>query len=345
MLSDVEYRSVIRFLLLRHFEAKRIIEELTAAYGDDIPSKATVYNWIRDFKSGRTDITDRKSTGRPIEIGDQHREKLKSIVRDDRRITKEALAQRINVSYGTVRNLLKELGIRKLCSRFVPYFITAEMSQRRLQCCQYNIELYQELGDIFLNNIVTEDETPLSLYLPDDRRSSAEFKFPGETASKKLRTGTSHRRALMLSVFWDAKGPIHVDIVDKTVTLNAVYYAEQVQITRTKRRKPRGQQLYLLHDNAPIHSAHASQAAIQQAGFTQLAHPPYSPDLAPSDFFLFRHLKQHLRGRHFQCKEQLQAMTEDFLETRSPQFFRQAFDDLVRRWTRCVENGGGYIEK
>ena len=345
MLPEVEYRSVIRFLLLRHFEPKAIIVELTAAYGDESPSNATVYNWIRDFKSGRTDVLDRKSTGRPIEIGDQHKEKLQSIVRNDRRITKEALAQSINVSYGTVRNLLKELGVRKLCSRFVPYFITAEMSQRRLQCCQDNLDLHQQLGDVFLNNIVTEDETPLSLYLPEDRRSSAEFKFPGETATRKLRSGTSHRRALMLTIFWDVNGPIHIDIVDKNVRLNSEYYVEQVQAARTKRRKPRGQQLYLLHDNAPIHSAHACQAAIQEVGFTQLAHPPYSPDLAPSDYYLFRHLKQHLRGRRFQCKEDLQTVTEEFLATKPAQFFRLAFDDLVRRWTKCVENGGGYIEK
>ena len=44
----------------------------------------------------------------------------------------------------------------------------------------------------------------------------------------------------------------------------------------------------LLHDNAPVHMSAKSQAAIQQCGFQQLNHPPSSPDLAPSDYFLFR---------------------------------------------------------
>ena len=43
----------------------------------------------------------------------------------------------------------------------------------------------------------------------------------------------------------------------------------------------------LLHDNAPVHMSAKSQAAIQRCGFQQLNHPPYSPDLAPSDYFLF----------------------------------------------------------
>jgi len=52
----------------------------------------------------------------------------------------------------------------------------------------------------------------------------------------------------------------------------------------------------LLHGIAP---AHLSRVAVKDIGFEQLSHPPYSPDLAPSDFYLFRHLKQHLRGTRF----------------------------------------------
>ena len=84
MLPAVEYRSVIRFLLLRHYDNQSIISELSAAYGDEAPCRATVYSWIKEFQSGRLDVTDRKSTGRPIEIGDDHQDKLKRIVYEDR---------------------------------------------------------------------------------------------------------------------------------------------------------------------------------------------------------------------------------------------------------------------
>jgi histone-lysine N-methyltransferase SETMAR len=48
--------------------------------------------------------------------------------------------------------------------------------------------------------------------------------------------------------------------------------------------------VFLLHDNAPSHTSNIAQAAISDFGFTQLTHPPYSPDLAPSDYFLFNKL-------------------------------------------------------
>ena len=343
MLLPVEYRSVIRFLLLRRYDKQAIISELSAAYGEEAPPR--VYSWIQEFQSGRMDVTDRKSTGRPTEIGDDHRDKLQRIVREDRRITKKELAEKLNVSYGTAVNLLSELGIRKLCSRFVPYFLTSEMRDRRLQCCNQLIDLHQRLGDSFVYNIITEDETPLSLYLPDDRRSSKEFKWPGESATRKLRSGTSHRRCLMLTIFWNSCGVVHVDFADRHQRLNAEYYGEQVRKARQAVRKPRNQNLYLLHDNAPIHTAATTSTAINDLDFHVLPHPPYSPDLAPSDYYLFRHLKQHLRGERFDSSEDIKEAVMDFFNSRSRDFFLEAFRELPTRWRKCLENDGGYIEK
>ena len=55
----------------------------------------------------------------------------------------------------------------------------------------------------------------------------------------------------------------------------------------------------LLHGNAPADKSRTSRAAIRKCGFVEPNHPPYSPDLAPSDYFLFRNLKTFLRGRRF----------------------------------------------
>jgi histone-lysine N-methyltransferase SETMAR len=62
----------------------------------------------------------------------------------------------------------------------------------------------------------------------------------------------------------------------------------------------------LLHGNAPAHTS----VAVQCCDFQELYHPPYSPDLAPSDYFLFSKLKSDLRG-----KKILQVMKKS-----SPQF-------------------------
>ena len=76
----------------------------------------------------------------------------------------------------------------------------------------------------------------------------------------------------------------------------------------------------LLHDNAPVYMSAKSQAAIQQRGFQQLNHPPYSPDLAPSDYFLFRVMKKFLRGKRFSSDEEVKEAVTTWFEEQSKDF-------------------------
>jgi hypothetical protein len=75
-----------------------------------------------------------------------------------------------------------------------------------------------------------------------------------------------------------------------------------------------------------------------------LPHPPYSPDLARSDFHLFWPLKDALRGRHFRPDEEVEEAVHDWLAQQPKDFFSQVICALVERWRRCVERGGDYTE-
>jgi histone-lysine N-methyltransferase SETMAR len=52
-----------------------------------------------------------------------------------------------------------------------------------------------------------------------------------------------------------------------------------------------------------------------------MEHPPFSPDLALSDYYLFPKLKKHLRGRRFSSNEYLKEVVEEFFEDLSKYFF------------------------
>lgn len=97
------------------------------------------------------------------------------------------------------------------------------------------------------------------------------------------------------TVFWDAIGPIYIDFLEERKTINAAYYSEllgKVKLAiRTKRRGLLSKGVILLHDNARAHTAHLSNNTLAKLGWKVLPHPPYSPDLAPSDYHLFGPLK------------------------------------------------------
>lgn len=343
MFENVEFRSVIRFLLLKGSGKKEIINQLQEVYGKEAPSKATIYNWIREFSSGRTSVFDASKSGRPVEINEEITEKLKDIVTNERKITQMQLSERLNVCKRTVQLLLEQMGIRKLCSRFVPRFLTAEMMARRKMACESNLRLLDAVGPNFLSNIITTDETPLSLYIPYSKRESKEWVFENEKPSKVLRLGISHRKCAMLTVFWDRNGILKLDFTEEIIKSD--YYSNLILETRRIRRKPRSQELYLLHDNAPIHTSKKTQETLTKAGFVQLDHPPYSPDLAPSDFWLFNHLKKLMRGKKFVSKDDMKDNVTTFLMQNDQNFFEMGFNRMVDRWKKCVIVNGGYVEK
>jgi len=87
------------------------------------------------------------------------------------------------------------------------------------------------------------------------------------------------------------------------VTITGVYYADLLDklhlAIKEKHQGKLTQVPLLLHDNVPAHRSHVGQAAILESGFEEMHYPPYYPDLAPSDYYLFPNLKQHLRGQIF----------------------------------------------
>jgi hypothetical protein len=55
----------------------------------------------------------------------------------------------------------------------------------------------------------------------------------------------------------------------------------------------------MLHDDACPHTAATMQNLIMTFGWERFDHPSYSPDLAPSEFHMFQHLKTFLGGQWF----------------------------------------------
>ena len=75
-----------------------------------------------------------------------------------------------------------------------------------------------------------------------------------------------------------------------------------------------------------------------------IPHPPYSPDLAPCDFFLFPKLKLKLKGRRFVTTEGVQAESQRVLDTQREKDFQEAFQKWRRRWDQCLHAEGNYFE-
>jgi len=76
-----------------------------------------------------------------------------------------------------------------------------------------------------------------------------------------------------------------------------------------------------------------------------LEHPPYSPDLAPSDFYLFPKLKHFLAGQRFSSNQEAIAAVEGYFTHLMKNHYRDEIIVLEHRWNKCISLKRVYVEK
>ena len=86
-------------------------------------------------------------------------------------------------------------------------------------------------------------------------------------------------------------------------------------------------------------------SAMHDCGFELIDHPPYSPDLAPSDYFLFPNLKKHLAGKRYESNDDVISAVEDFFEGQEENFYATGIRALQHSWKKSVDRREDYVKK
>jgi histone-lysine N-methyltransferase SETMAR len=142
----------------------------------------------------------------------------------------------------------------------------------------------------FMHRFITMDETWIHHYTPESKQQSKQWTEAGCSAPKKRRSVPSARK-VMASVFWDAEGILFIDYLEKGKIITGEYYSNLLtrldEKVREKRPGLQKKNIIFHQDNAPAHKIVLAMGKLRDLHYELLKHPIYSPDLAPSDFFLF----------------------------------------------------------
>ncbi|GBM77125.1 Histone-lysine N-methyltransferase SETMAR [Araneus ventricosus] len=101
----------------------------------------------------------------------------------------------------------------------------------------------------------------------------------------------------------------------------------------------------LSDDNARPHAAAVTKELLDQFGWEFFNHPPYTPDLSPSDFHFFLKLKEFLGGKRFGSDEELENAVTSWFNELAAEEYNMGILRLVNRYDKCLNLGGGYVEK
>jgi len=159
-----------------------------------------------------------------------------------------------------------------------------------------NLGFFRRIPKDFLSRIETMDETSLYHHDPETKQQSIEWLHSGSPRPKKNSKYKSPLENFLPLFFWDQDSILLINYLPKCPSMNAQYYLSVLvqlkDILKEKRCGKFTKGVVFLLDNTSANRALATQKKPASLGFHCLDHPPYSPDLAPSDYYLFPGLKK-----------------------------------------------------
>lgn len=309
---------------------------LCQAFGPNVVSERTTRDWFKRFKEGDADFQDKPRSGRPSTFDD---ERLLQLLNADPRRTTRELAEDFGCHHSTIHDHLHALGKIVKQGMWVPHDLTDNDRKRRIDTCTTLLSYRRTTG--WLDSIITGDEKWV-LYVNIARRHS--WVSSGEPAATQPKI-ERHQRKVMLSVWWDVQGVVMFELLPRNVNVTAAFYCEQLQRLSAEihRMRPQLGQVRFLHDNARPHTALITRDTLLKLGWEVLPHPPYSPDLAPSDYHLFRSLQHFLKGKVYENDDMIENDMRAFFEGHPPSFYADGIRQLPNRWRKVIDSNGDYV--
>lgn len=333
----------IREVMLFHYreglQATASADRICAVYGPETVPIRTVQRWFERFRNGDIDIEDKHRAGRPSTVDT---DKILSLVDSNPHLTVREIGYLLDVSHGSVQLHLEKSGYVNRADVWVPHVLSERNLMDRINICALLQEKEKELP--FLKRMITGDEKWIVYNNVTRHRSWSKASTEPNTVAKRGITPNK----VMLCIWWDFKGVVYYELLPKNETINKEKYCQQLDNLKKSIAEKRPELLnrrgvVFHHDNARPHTSLATCRRLHEFSWEVLPHPPYSPDIAPSDYHLFRSLQHSLRDKKFDTLEDVKTYLDEFLASKTKNFWNHGIMSLKKRWEEVIARGGEYV--
>ena len=267
-----DLRKLIYYCWRRDLTTAAIEKEINKTLGAGTVSVRTCADWVAKFKAGDYNVSDKERSGRPSY---ELEEDITAVLDGNRHATCQNIANEIGTSRDYVRKTLLKMGKRYLCNSWVPHMLSDAQKANRKEICEELLAKYHRNN--FLHRLITVDESWIywegsTSYHHKSWRGSED-----ETVAEARRTLTNKKH--LLTVFWDCKGVVLMDVLPCGQAMNAQHYCElldklSIAVMEKRRRRMADGFLYLQQDNARPHTARITTEKLQSLKLNVIPHPP-----------------------------------------------------------------------
>jgi len=268
-------------------------------------------------------------------------ENVRNILSEDPNKNIQELANETGMSVGSVCTVLhKELELHKVAAKWIPHVLTEEHKKRRVEVSRQLLSILNE----GFNNIITGDETWMHFFTVSSKNQNKVWIEKDENRPTIVRTARNSKKR-MFCIFFSVNGVVAQIVVPEGQTVTGELYTNQIlpsvfQKYKEIRGRTTVRDVMLHHDNAAPHRTSNVAAYLKQERVKLLPHPPYSPDLAPCDFFLFPKIKKMLAGKKYNKIEHLSRAVQAVVNSISQEEYYKSFESWQRRLQRCIDVEG-----
>ena len=347
---NLKWRAYIEFRTKLNIQCVLIHNELQEILGMDCPSRSTIERWAARFRSGDTDVADLHRSGRPISVSTPDNIAIIGrMVMEDRFLTVDQIAHSMEMSSGAIHSILTiRLGYRSICGKWVPHILSEKQRLTRMNTAKKLLETYDKCDSRRLSEIITGDETWVPFSTPYSEYKMRSW-VKGDEKPAQVPRPDFRNPKVMYTIFFNSGGIVLQLPSESGRSINATYFTQKILPNLIKnvndaRPKAGMRGIKLLIDNASSHTARLTKNFLESERIELLPHPPYSPDLAPCDFWLFPKLKIYLQGKEFDTRQALGTALYQYFKSIPEEEYRKVFFQWVERLRKCVSVGGDYFE-
>lgn len=337
--DDLHFRHILLYYYRKGKNASQARKKLCAIYGNETLKERQCQNWFARFRSGDFSLKNAQRSGRPVEVDETH---IKAIIDSDRHSTTRDIAEKLNVSHTCIEKKLKKLGYVKKLDLWIPHELKEIHLVQRISICDSHLKRNEI--DPFLKRLITGDERWI-VYNNVNRKRPLVMQDETDQMTSKTEI---RQKKIMLSVWWDYKGILHLEFLPNNQTINSNVYIQQltklsdaIQAKRPEAANHKG--VVFHHDNAKPHTCLVTRQKLLDLGWDVLSHPTYSPDLAPSDYHLFRIIQNSLNGKIFNNDNEVKSHLILFLDSKDQKFYEHGIMTLPERWKKVIDKNGQYL--
>ena len=340
--KNMSQKDIIINLYKQGCNHQQISDILKMKFGESTYKPSTIYKWMKEAKfnlplaNRRLDEEEAKNA-----IDEQLLLRIQQILEDEPFSSIRSIASVLNAPKSTIhRYMTVHLKLVYRHTRWLPHFLNNDQKNVRIQKCKKLLSIINSCKHYSFRNLITGDQSWF-LYKYQFSR-----KWVLEGDENPIGDGSHiNISKIMFTIIWGVWGFHIVNMAPNGTSYNSQYFIDNIIVPLNEKSNTiwpgRGRHKIWLHlDNCKVHNSRRTKTFISKSPYKRTPHPPYSPDIAPSDFFLFGYVKEKLKGHSFDTPEDLFEELTEILAQISHETLIQVFKEWELRCNWIIEHNG-----